>query len=548
MRIAFSLTTIIGVHSAIVDETELVYGTFIVPEADKQEFKNRLREKRTLPIMEGATAKARVDLSTCFVDQEVKVDKEYKASHILLISNKASAKSASLDSQYFLIRKDIEDQDSALKEKFFDQNIKKLPLPIFKDWEQFFWEGIRPMIKELDSIGNCPYKGYVLKLPSIEGIQELVEISHVKYEYFKKFKRVPKLEALFAIGDIQNFNFKEWAGFLQSIGGPEEFKNLAMNQQKAAVRAFEIFGNDKNVIMNNIPIWHGSALRQVNILIRITKDKNKKATIKNMFKVLFAHYGEKREYIFPLIGNFERLVKEHEQNIRNKNWDAIEKWLTEIRYENVSYGAEELSKVCGKAKVSENEYKLFEAQYLKNLEQGLIAPRTYPTIWSEFAKNAAWEMLDMTVPRAWTVGIETYCCMHPTNVGGVCLEYAAENYETSGILRIEEKGKTIAQSFMWISETDKNGNRVMVLDNIEVAGNNIRELVKEAYLDFADKMEFYARLFKIKAITVGTGYSDIDLSDLCERLLSNKDNLHAKIPSTLRYSDARTQWLLRKYY
>ena len=35
MRIAFSLTTIIGVHSAIVDETELVYGTFIVPEADK---------------------------------------------------------------------------------------------------------------------------------------------------------------------------------------------------------------------------------------------------------------------------------------------------------------------------------------------------------------------------------------------------------------------------------------------------------------------------------------------------------------------------------
>jgi len=393
--------------------------------------------------------------------------------------------------------------------------MKKLPLPIHKDWEQFFWEGIRPMIKELDSIGNCPYKGYVLKLPSVEGIQELVEISHVKSEYFKKFKRVPQLEALFSIGDIQNFNFKEWAGFLQSVGGPEEFKKLPMDHQKAAVRAFEIFGNDKEVIMNNIPTWHGSALRQVNILIRITKDKNRKATIKNIFKALFNHYGDKREYIFPIIGNFERLIKEHEQNVRNKNWEAIEKWLTEIRYENVAYGAEELARVCGKAKVSEHEYQLFEAQYLKNLEHGMVAPRTYPTIWSEFAKNAAWEMLDMTVPRAWVVGIETYCCMHPTSCGGVCLEYAAG---------------------------------IMVLDNIEVAGNNIRGLVKEAYLDFADKMEFYARVFKIKAVTVGTGYTDIDLSDLCERKLSKDDPLHATIPSTLRYSDARTQWLLRKYY
>jgi hypothetical protein len=331
------------------------------------------------------------------------------------------------------------------------------------------------------------------------------------------------------------------------MGGQEEFKKIPIDHQKSAVRAFEIFGNDKKAVMDNILLWHGSAIRGINILLRITRDKNKKEVIRNQFKSLFEKYCDKREFIFPIIGNFERLVKEHAQNIRNKNWEAIEKFLSEIRYESVSYGAEELAKVCGKAKVSESEYKLFEGQYLKNLEKGLMSYRTYPTVYSEFAKNAAWEMLDMTVPRAWVVGIETYCCMHPTNVGGVCLEYAAENYETSGILRVEEKGKTIAQSFMWLSGPDSEGNRTMVLDNIEVAGNNIRELVKEAYIDFADKMEFYARMFKIKAITVGTGYTDIDLSSICERRLENNDSLKASIPGTLRYSDAGTQWLLRKY-
>jgi len=75
MRIAFSLTSIIGVHSAIVDGNELVYGTFLVPESERQEFRNRIKENRTLPIMDGPTAKGRVNLSTCFIDKEVKVER-----------------------------------------------------------------------------------------------------------------------------------------------------------------------------------------------------------------------------------------------------------------------------------------------------------------------------------------------------------------------------------------------------------------------------------------------------------------------------------------
>ena len=100
---------------------------------------------------------------------------------------------------------------------------------------------------------------------------------------------------------------------------------------------------------------------------------------------------------------------------------------------------------------------------------------------------------------------------------------------------------------MWLSVPDTQGYRIMVLDNIEVAGSELRDSVKNAYKDFGDKMEFYCRMFKIKAITVGTQYSNIPLKEICISKLESGDPLKAAIPSTLRYTDARKQWLLRQY-
>lgn len=547
MRITFSLTHSVGVNSFISNGNEWVAAWIMCPAEDIQDTKKKLQENKVFPVMSGASPVARINPSTCFIDSEEKVDSTWKGSQFLLINNRASTKSATLDKQYFLVPRSVEDKVAYLKKQFFDKNIKKLPLPIHQDWEDFFWEDIQAYFTELESQGNPPYTGYVLSLPNIEIIQNLIEKIHAKAEFKARFNRVPRLDALFVTCDIESFDFKLWQGFIQSkIGGQETFEKMPLEHQKAVVRAFEIFG-DSALILPHINIWHTLSLRPINIFLRLSKDKNQKQRIKQIFEILFDQYKDQKDFLYPAISNFESLFKEQAHNISAKNFSPVEKFLNQIKYDNVTDGAQELAHVCGLAKVSAHEYKLFEALYLKYFESIMMAPRSYPTIENEFAAKASWELLDMSSPKAWVVGIETYCCMHPTSVGGACLEYAAKNPEDSGILRVSEKGKTIAQSFVWISSPDERGYRTLVLDNIETAGNNIRDIVKEAYLDFAQKMEYYARLFKIKAITIGTGYSDMVLSELCEEKLSNTSNLYAQKPSTLGYYDAREQWLLKKF-
>lgn len=547
MRMGFSLTQSAGVSAFIHDNGEFVAAWLMSPAEDAQDIKKKLQENKVFPVMDGASPVARINPSTCFIDKEEKVDSHWKGIQFLLINNRASTKSATLDKQYFLVPKDIEDKMSYLKTQFFNKNIKKLPLPVHQDWEEFFWEDIMPFFKELQDHGNPPYKGYMLALPSIEIIQNLVEKTHAKAEFKARFNRVPRLDSLFVTCDIDSFDFKQWQSFIQSkIGGQETFEKMSQDHQKAAVRAFEIFG-DSALILPNINIFHTLSLRPVNIFLRLTKDKGQKARIKQVFEILFDQYKDNKEYLYPSISNFENLYKEQAHNITAKNFTPVEKYLSQIKYENVSDGCDELAFVCGAAKVSQHEFKLFEALYLKYFDSIMVAPRSFPTIDNEFGPKASWEVLDMSVPRAWVVGIETYCCMHPTSVGGACLEYAAKNPETSGVLRVAEKGKTIAQSFVWMSEPDERGYRVLVLDNIETAGNNIRDIVKQAYIDFGEKMEYYARLFKIKSITIGTGYSDMTLSEFCIEKLSNTSNLYAQKPASLGYYDAREQWLFKKF-
>ncbi len=538
LRIVFGLDNVIGVRGAIMNGEEAVYLTALVPDKYRGNFKQLIKENKSYSL-----GSVRVNMSNCFIDKEVSSSK-YRGSYFLLISNKASAKNASLEEQYFLVpKKDGTDITEELKKQFFTNNMKKLPLPLKEEWQDYFWDSIQKYFEPLESLGQVPYNGFVLKLPSVELLQELIELSNAASEFKGKFKRVPQLKSLLSVMDIQGFNFKEWQGLLKSLGGIERFKMYSHEEQVAIVRAFELFGNAPEVF-ENIPLWHSSALRVATVMLRMAKDNNQKQQIKSAFKALFNQFKES-DIMYAIIGNFEKLLKEELQNIRNKNWDAIRNYLAQISYEEVATGAEELARVCSQAKVSEAEYKAFESLYFKNLERGLWGYRDFPTV-NGTAGKVSWELLDMTAPKAWVVGIETYCCMHPHSMGGACLEYAGDHIEESGILRIHEKGKTVAQSFMWLSARDKQGLRTMVLDNIEVAGEDIRSSVIEAYKDFAEKMSFWAPLFGIKAITVGSGYSDVQLKSFCTKLESDSD-LYGKIPDTLGYTDARTQWLLKEF-
>jgi len=566
MRMSFSLTDIIGVTGAVVDTetSELVAGWFLIPEAVHKIADKKLMENKLYSIMEDTTLKAKVNCGFCFLDQERKVSDTYRGYQSLYINHRASFKNAALERQYFLVH-DLGDgqelltleakeeaYEAALKKMFFERSLKKLPLTIATEWEIFTWNYLKQYFKPLLMIGKTPYgRAFVLDLPNATVLQNVVERSHASFEFHSRFKRVPKIAALLAVCDIENFDFKEWQAFLTNvIGGQETFEAMQYERQEALVRAFELFGND-TIALERLETWHSTNLKNVNILVRMAADKNAKNSIKNGFKktIDMCINSEQSGYIYPVVNSFEKIWKDHQASISNNNFTPIKAFIDSIQYENVIIGAQELANVCAIAKVSEAEFKMFQTQYLDHLDRILVAPRAYPTVANRVNDKIQWELLDMSVPRAWTVGIETHCCMHPMSVGGSCLLYAAKNPETSGILRITENGKTIAQSFTWLGAPDKDGQRTLVLDNIETLGSNLRDSVRDAYLDFAVKMEKYAKLFGFKAITIGSGCSDMHLATLTGQAepVERNSRFYAPKPETMGYYDANTQWLLTSF-
>lgn len=562
MRIALSLTVAVGCRGAIVDGNELVAGWFLVPDGELMNFKSKFEESKNWPLMFGTIKKADVNPASCHIEKEVKVDGLYKGHHVLMMNFKTSFKNAAIDKQYFLLKKLAEPRtneqiEEDLKNQFFSKALKKLPLPIKKEWEQYIWAEVSNYFEEIQIIGVTPYeKAFVMKLPNVERLEELVEFSHKSFEFKEKFKRVPQLKGVvLGTNDIEHFNFKEWSEMLTTIGGQDVFRGFTFERQKAIVQAFELLGNSP-LVLDKLELWHSTNLKKIGVLVRREQDKNRKAVIKNAFAKIIEIFSGEQEYLYAAINSFGKLFEEQEQNIRNNNIEPLKTFLDRMQYENIVVGAEELARVCSLAKVDEGEYKLFEKQYLENLELGMKSARSYPTIASSISERASWELLDMTVPRAWTVGIETHCCMHPTSVGGACLVYASRNPETSGILRIAFNGKTSAQSFMWLGEADKDGWRTLVLDNIEINGlasldeltpGSSKAYIIDAYKNFAEIMQNYYRLFRIKAIVVGSGYSDINMSSITERKINENDSLYAPIPRTLNYTDARNQFLLKKF-
>lgn len=563
MRISFSLTESIGVKGAAIDKEtkESIIAYLVIPDGSYLKFKKNIEEVRSFAIMEDTINKGVVKFDASYIEAERKVDGLYKGHQVLLVSKNLNFKNAAKKQYFLLSKKDkpMEEEEiiEELKTQFFEKALKTLPLPIKKEWEGFIWSEISRYFNPEIIVGDLPYeKVYSLEFPSVSVLEELVEFSHKSFEFKKYFKRVPQLKGIvMGVNDIQHFSFKDWNLYLEGLGGIELFRELPYVNQVLLVNFFEIFGVVPN-IQESAEAFMGADLKRISILLRNTNDKNRKNQIKALFKNLVEMAtGEHSGLLFSFVNNFEGLLKAEEVNIRNRNIEPIITWLNSITYSNVEVGAEALAEVCSKAKISEYEYEKFESQYLTYLDKALYAPRTYPTIHSELGKNS-WELLDMTVPRAWIVGVETHCCMVPSNVGGACLLYAARNPETSGILRIFSKGKTVAQSFMWLSEPDRNGYRTMVLDNIEVNGRSSFDEIKEGsshsfvidcYKDFAERIGDYAKLFRIKAITVGTGYTEIDMSLICSKKLEKQDNLYAVIPPSLNYSDAGVQWLLKEY-
>ena len=80
--------------------------------------------------------------------------------------------------------------------------------------------------------------------------------------------------------------------------------------------------------------------------------------------------------------------------------------------------------------------------------------------------NLTARILDADDPRNFTVGYDTNCCQHYDSAGEDCTYYAT-SHPDSAIWVIEEKGKIVAQAFVWTNEEKDT----FVFDNIEFAND-----------------------------------------------------------------------------
>lgn len=147
-----------------------------------------------------------------------------------------------------------------------------------------------------------------------------------------------------------------------------------------------------------------------------------------------------------------------------------------------------------------------------------------------------YELLDLVDPIQMNVGYYTDCCFTYGGASENSLMHACTN-EDSRIFVIKQDGKVVAQSWVW-----RNGNTIC-FDNIEVYGVSERagskfwhvyEQASNEILEISQACE--AEDKKIQLVTIGKGYTDIDLKGktlVCDKIpLPKKENL---------YTDAKEQ-------
>lgn len=579
MRINTGVTVFAGCSYVIHYEGECIAAGITIPNADLKRIEKDFSQPKKWPVTEFGKMVESINFSNTFKMNVKKIEKrgtkiiesmvtgrpnkKVKGMDYTLISNRVSSKTGDISTQFFLVKRydsetkelrDINDMKSEIKEKFFSFNMANLPIPIKESWYDFFWEEVQENLELLPRIGseevsNNPMDGFVLKLPNLAYLQNKVERVHAKSEFQELYKRQPKIDALLTIADIKGWKLiaKKWANFLNMMGGEEFINEKDETIRQTVVRSFELF-LDSPLALDNLMILHSAGLRPLTIDIRLMKNQSDKDKYRAALKKILEKYSENKEDLITLLNNFKDVFKTQGHNIKDGNWAAIKKYLETIIYDNVDPRARELAITCGKAKVSKSSWPKYQDEYLDNLDNALRAHKTFPTVYKDVeGTRLEWETMDMTTPAAWVVGLETYCCQHLDNVGGVCVQYAARNPSTSGILKISEKGKTVAQSFFWLQESSVKGEYIFVLDNIEATGKDLKDDVVTAYLDFAKEMKKYAKLFRIRAMTVGTQFTNLPLGKIAPESVKRSSDNYGSIPSTLSYTDAGNQKLVKEY-
>ena len=496
------------------------------------------------------------------------------------------------EEQFFVAieEKDIERKDDIIKERAKDV-LSKLPLPIKKEWLSQIIDSLD--VVELSKAHETTIRYFKVALPT-EGTLEKIIVSAYKGElWMKHHRQAPRLSSVRdGVFLIESFDLKIWMQFIKQYG-LEKFKGYSEHNQQGIVSLVELVGKDvalKALKTYGVAIWQGietksffksrreldlipnrdipkidSILKEIEeqlvedpenkaLMQELKENQSKKEimlarlemlnatsteeledAIKEVIKVAYSPDDKDHKnntLLKTCIENIGRLVphmKKKELKFTRKN---LKNALLELKYENIRYP--EIAKVCSRAKVSQEEFEIYQNMWEENTVAREAAPVRIPTL-SGTIGNLEWEMCDARDVNILTAGNETNCCQHPLSLGGACVTYMLQNPETSTIFRCTKKGsdKTIVQSFVWIDE-EKD---ILCFDNIESL-SGISEKILDCYQNYVDQVQ-KLKAFMFNDFTVGMGYIDVSVDQLS---VANGER-KATIPASLSYSDARNQRL-----
>lgn len=234
------------------------------------------------------------------------------------------------------------------------------------------------------------------------------------------------------------------------------------------------------------------------------------------------------------------------------NFEKCERCLFGVEYNGVNEGEEEIARLSSMCGYSQDEFDDIKAIYQEQLER---TKSSIPQIKDKKQQNGySYTVLRLDDPIAIFVGELTGCCQALGNDGESCMRHSVTSENGRVLVVKDENEKILAQSWLW-----RNHN-ILCFDNVEaiekdstnkkVISNEILDAVKMAAKDFVktdaayweqyekekikeleqrkengeisesefeeekDKIQKIRKGQQLTKVTVGVGYTDIDLKDL----------------------------------
>lgn len=272
---------------------------------------------------------------------------------------------------------------------------------------------------------------------------------------------------------------------------------------------------------------------------------------------------------------WENIVAE---NLGQKiNFEKCEAYIYGHNYDNIAENEKEIAKLSSLCGYSQEDFEEIQEIFKQQLQR---TKSSIPQIEKENKNNGyTYKVLRLDDPIAIFVGELTDCCQALHDAGESCMRHSVTSQNGRILVVQDENGKVLAQSWLW-----RNKN-VLCFDNIEavekdsnnkkIVSSEILDMVKQAAKDFVEtdkkhlmrwksekieslteevkqgkisKKQYDTEITKIEDIikgqqlsrvTVGIGYTDVDLKGL----KNDKENRYPE--EKVEYiSDSRTQLIL----